>query len=204
MDVTGIEPVTPCLQSRRKFKLSRLFGCACTFRDALKLLQRNPAKPHHQNKEKVPVRQRVEALVPCPANEQKAGFCGNWARGVPGLVKCWNWIQDAKITQLPMPRFFTFRISPSDASFAYGFSPSHRSIPDSDNLDFPNGVIPLASLHNGPVIVARISPVIVNPCGVVRIKRHGDVVEFVAPAGHLLFRDNFMTLLANIAQEFSQ
>ena len=28
VDVTGIEPVTPCLQSRLKFNLSRCFGCA--------------------------------------------------------------------------------------------------------------------------------------------------------------------------------
>ena len=28
VDVTGIEPATPCLQSKRKFNLSRCFGCA--------------------------------------------------------------------------------------------------------------------------------------------------------------------------------
>jgi hypothetical protein len=28
VDVTGIEPVTPCLQSKRKFNLSHCFGCA--------------------------------------------------------------------------------------------------------------------------------------------------------------------------------
>jgi hypothetical protein len=28
VDVTGLEPVTPCLQSKHKFNLSRCFGCA--------------------------------------------------------------------------------------------------------------------------------------------------------------------------------
>jgi hypothetical protein len=28
VDVTGIELVTPCLQSKRQFNLSRCFGCA--------------------------------------------------------------------------------------------------------------------------------------------------------------------------------
>ncbi len=28
VDVAGIEPATPCLQSKRKFNLSHCFGCA--------------------------------------------------------------------------------------------------------------------------------------------------------------------------------
>jgi hypothetical protein len=31
VDVAGIEPATPCLQSKRKFNLSRCFGCAYQF-----------------------------------------------------------------------------------------------------------------------------------------------------------------------------
>jgi hypothetical protein len=39
VDVAGIEPATPCLQSRRKFNLSRCFGCAYQFQAVLRLLQ---------------------------------------------------------------------------------------------------------------------------------------------------------------------
>ena len=39
MDVAGIEPATPCLQSKRKFNLSRCFGCAYQFEGFLRLLQ---------------------------------------------------------------------------------------------------------------------------------------------------------------------
>ena len=40
VDVAGIEPATPCLQSKRKFNLSRCFGCAYEFEAPLRLLQR--------------------------------------------------------------------------------------------------------------------------------------------------------------------
>ena len=40
MDVAGIEPATPCLQSKRKFNLSRCFGCAYQFEGFLRLLQK--------------------------------------------------------------------------------------------------------------------------------------------------------------------
>ena len=39
MDVAGIEPATPCLQSKQKINLSHCFGCAYSFQTALKLLQ---------------------------------------------------------------------------------------------------------------------------------------------------------------------
>jgi len=39
VDVTGIEPATPCLQSKQKFNLSRCFGCAYQFQALLRLLQ---------------------------------------------------------------------------------------------------------------------------------------------------------------------
>ena len=38
MDVTGIEPVTPCLQSKHKFNPSRCFGCAYSCEALLRLL----------------------------------------------------------------------------------------------------------------------------------------------------------------------
>jgi hypothetical protein len=50
VDVTGIEPVTPCLQSKQKFKLNRCFGCAYQFEVVLRLLQRcskNAEKREH-------------------------------------------------------------------------------------------------------------------------------------------------------------
>jgi hypothetical protein len=48
VDATGIEPATPCLQSKRKFNLSRCFGCAYQFQALLKLLQRCP-KPEQEH-----------------------------------------------------------------------------------------------------------------------------------------------------------
>ncbi len=39
VDVAGIEPAAPCLQSKRKFNLSRRFGCAYQFQALLRLLQ---------------------------------------------------------------------------------------------------------------------------------------------------------------------
>ena len=39
VDVAGLEPAAPCLQSRRKFNLSRCFGCAYQLQAALRLLQ---------------------------------------------------------------------------------------------------------------------------------------------------------------------
>jgi hypothetical protein len=39
VDVAGLEPATPCLQSKRKFNLSRCFGCAYHFEAPLRLLQ---------------------------------------------------------------------------------------------------------------------------------------------------------------------
>src|SRR5258708_4509499 len=39
VDVAGIEPATPCLQSKRKFNLSRCFGCAYQFEGFSTLLQ---------------------------------------------------------------------------------------------------------------------------------------------------------------------
>jgi hypothetical protein len=35
VDVRGFEPLTPCLQSRFKFNLSRCFGCAYSFKTFL-------------------------------------------------------------------------------------------------------------------------------------------------------------------------
>jgi hypothetical protein len=51
VDVTGIEPATPCLQSKRKFNLSHCFGCAYQFQALLKLLQRcsKPEPEHAKN-----------------------------------------------------------------------------------------------------------------------------------------------------------
>jgi len=40
VDVAGIEPATPCLQSKHKFNLSHCFGCAYEFEAPLRLLQR--------------------------------------------------------------------------------------------------------------------------------------------------------------------
>jgi hypothetical protein len=40
VDVRGFEPLTPCLQSKLKFNLSRCFGCAYWFEALLRLLQR--------------------------------------------------------------------------------------------------------------------------------------------------------------------
>jgi hypothetical protein len=39
VDVAGLEPAAPCLQSKRKFNLSRCFGCAYQFEAFLRLLQ---------------------------------------------------------------------------------------------------------------------------------------------------------------------
>ena len=39
MDVAGLEPAAPCLQSKRKFNLSRCFGCAYEFEARLRSLQ---------------------------------------------------------------------------------------------------------------------------------------------------------------------
>jgi hypothetical protein len=39
VDVRGFEHLTPCLQSKRKFNLSRCFGCAYQFEAFLRLLQ---------------------------------------------------------------------------------------------------------------------------------------------------------------------
>ena len=45
VDVAGIEPATPCLQSKHKFNLSRCFGCAYYFQALLRLLQSCSKKP---------------------------------------------------------------------------------------------------------------------------------------------------------------
>jgi hypothetical protein len=39
VDVAGLEPAAACLQSKRKFNLSRCFGCAYPFEAPLRLLQ---------------------------------------------------------------------------------------------------------------------------------------------------------------------
>src|SRR5437879_7639751 len=39
VDVRGFEPLTPCLQSKRKFNLSRCVGCVYQFEAFLRLLQ---------------------------------------------------------------------------------------------------------------------------------------------------------------------
>ena len=39
VDVRGFEPLTPCLQCKRKFNLSRCVGCVYQFEAFLRLLQ---------------------------------------------------------------------------------------------------------------------------------------------------------------------
>ena len=47
--MTGIEPVTPYLQGKQKFKLSRCFGCAYQFEVVLRLLQRCSKNAEKEN-----------------------------------------------------------------------------------------------------------------------------------------------------------